>query len=106
MVLKERDPSNDYIHASWMVMPDGFQFISTQGPIKNTIADFWHMVYTEKCHVIVMLCQYIEEDQEKCQRYFSDTSEKEYGDYRVKVVEKTVELWNPVKVTGIQVQKK
>lgn len=64
------------------------------------------MVYTEKCHVIVMLCQYIEEDQEKCQRYFSDTSEKEYGDYRVKVVEKTVELWNPVKVTGIQVQKK
>ncbi|CAL2029135.1 unnamed protein product [Caenorhabditis brenneri] len=106
VVLKGRDSSNDYINASWMEMPDGLQFISTQGPIKNTIADFWHMIYTEKCSVIVMLCQYVEDEQEKCQRYFSDSSEKEFGEYTVKVIEKAVEPWNPVKMTVIQLQKK
>ncbi|CAI2312486.1 unnamed protein product [Caenorhabditis sp. 36 PRJEB53466] len=106
VVLKERDSSNDYIHASWMEMPDQVQFISTQGPIKNTIADFWHMIFTEKCPVIVMLCQYVEDEQEKCQRYYSDSAEKEFGEYKVKVIEKAVETWNPVKYTVLQVQRK
>ncbi|PIC43346.1 hypothetical protein B9Z55_004123 [Caenorhabditis nigoni] len=107
VVLKDRDSSNDYIHASWMEMPDGVQFISTQGPIKNTITDFWHMIYTEKCSVIVMLCNYVEDEQEKCQKYFLENGgEKEYGEYKVKIVEKTVEIFSPVKVTVLQVQKK
>ncbi|EGT38241.1 hypothetical protein CAEBREN_05803 [Caenorhabditis brenneri] len=106
VVLKDRTPANDYIHASWMEMPDGVQFISTQGPIKATVPDFWHMIYTEKCAVIVMLCQYQESDQEKCQKYYSDTSETTFGDYKVKVVEKTTEMFVPVKYTVLQVTKK
>uniref|UniRef100_A0A1I7T4A2 Protein-tyrosine phosphatase n=1 Tax=Caenorhabditis tropicalis TaxID=1561998 RepID=A0A1I7T4A2_9PELO len=105
VILKDRDASNDYIHASWMDMPDGVQFISTQGPIKSTIVDFWHMIFTEKCSVIVMLCNYTESDQEKCQKYFYDT-EKEFGDYKVKMIEKTAELFNPVRYTVIQLTKK
>ncbi|VDO57303.1 unnamed protein product [Haemonchus placei] len=56
VVLKERPPDTDYIHASWMDMPDGQRYISTQGPLQETLEDFWHMVYTEKSYVIVMLC--------------------------------------------------
>ncbi|EFO84665.1 hypothetical protein GCK72_001263 [Caenorhabditis remanei] len=106
VVLKERDPSNDYIHASWMKMPDGVQFISTQGPIKETIADFWHMVYTEKCSAIVMLCQYTEDEKEKCHKYYSRNSEKLYGDYKVKVMKCWDDVFKPVKLTIIEIQKK
>ncbi|PIO70477.1 Protein-tyrosine phosphatase [Teladorsagia circumcincta] len=56
VVLKERGPDDDYIHASWMDMPDGQKYICTQGPLQETVEDFWHMVFTEKSNVVVMLC--------------------------------------------------
>lgn len=106
VILKDRDKDNDYIHASWMKMPDDVQFISTQGPIERTLEDFWHMIYTEKAPVIVMLCNYIEDEQEKCHHYFDAEKEQKFGEYKVKVVEKSVELFNPVKYSVIQVTKK
>jgi tyrosine-protein phosphatase non-receptor type 13 protein len=30
-------------------------YIAAQGCMQNTIADFWHMVWQEKCSVIAML---------------------------------------------------
>ncbi|CAI5445206.1 unnamed protein product [Caenorhabditis angaria] len=105
VVLKDRDASNDYIHASWMDMPDSVRFISTQGPIKSTIADFWHMIFTEKCQVIVMLCNYVE-DTEKCAKYFSADSEVTHGEYRIKVVDKQSEPWSPVRWTVLRVKNK
>lgn len=32
------------------------QYIATQGPIPESIADFWHMVWTNNVGTIVMLC--------------------------------------------------
>ncbi|CAB3406563.1 unnamed protein product [Caenorhabditis bovis] len=106
VVLKERDATNDYIHASWMTMPDGFQYISTQGPLKNTIDDFWHMIYTEKCRVIIMLCQYVEDDAEKCRRYFDNDATKEYGEYKVSVKEKQIDENPSLKYTVLQLSRK
>ncbi|VDO72413.1 unnamed protein product [Heligmosomoides polygyrus] len=50
----------DYIHANWVTMKDGRKFICTQGPLLNTMGDFWRMIVQEKCHMIVMLCRNIE----------------------------------------------
>ena len=55
VVLKDRAPEDNYIHANWIMMPDKQPYICTQGPLAATLEDFWHMIYTEKSNVIVML---------------------------------------------------
>nr|CDJ94685.1 Protein-tyrosine phosphatase domain containing protein [Haemonchus contortus] len=61
VVLKDRHPEDDYIHASWMTMPDHFKYICTQGPLLETLEDFWHMLFCERSTVIVQLCDFVEE---------------------------------------------
>jgi tyrosine-protein phosphatase non-receptor type 12/18/22 len=46
-----------YIHANWIDANDGERrFICTQGPLPNTVDDFWTMVLQEKIEAAVMLC--------------------------------------------------
>ena len=37
----------------------------TQGPMRSTARDFWKMVYSRKCSVVVMLSDLIELDEVK-----------------------------------------
>ncbi|CAD6187887.1 unnamed protein product [Caenorhabditis auriculariae] len=84
VVLKERPPEADFIHANWMKMPDGVQYISTQGPMEETIEDFWHMIYTEKVSVVIMLCAFSEGKFSKSAYYYPMKSDYEkYGQYKV-----------------------
>ena len=58
---------SDYINANWV---DGIdqrsqrKFIATQGPLPNTVEDFWRMVWTYKCSVIVMLTALYESNRQ------------------------------------------
>ncbi|WKY06519.1 hypothetical protein Q1695_006589 [Nippostrongylus brasiliensis] len=70
--LKARRDYDDYIHANWIIMPDNQKYICTQGPIAESVEDFWHMVFTEKSNVVVMLCGFVEGNHEKCRPYFSN----------------------------------
>ncbi|CAJ0589699.1 unnamed protein product [Cylicocyclus nassatus] len=87
--LKNRPPSEDYIHASWMIMPDGQKYICTQGPLLEFVNDFWHMITSEKCNVIVMLCNFNEGKHEKCCLYIpKEKSEiSNFGGFKVSVKE-------------------
>ena len=38
-------------------------FIITQGPMKSTSRDFWKMVWSRKCSVIVMLSDLVEQGE-------------------------------------------
>ncbi|VDO29243.1 unnamed protein product [Haemonchus placei] len=60
----------DYIHANWIKFADGKKFICTQAPMESSVRDFWQMVLQENCHLIIMLCSFIEEDKQKCVPYF------------------------------------
>ncbi|MPC16315.1 Receptor-type tyrosine-protein phosphatase kappa [Portunus trituberculatus] len=49
-------PDSDYINASYvdsLLTPKAY--IATQGPLENTIVDFWRMVWQQKTRLIVML---------------------------------------------------
>ncbi|CAJ0586928.1 unnamed protein product, partial [Mesorhabditis spiculigera] len=85
VVLKEREATNDYIHASWVKLPNGRKYICTQGPLKETLEDFWHMIVTEKSPVIVMLCNLEEQGESKCERYYpKEGKTMTFGKYSVK----------------------
>uniref|UniRef100_A0AC34QW05 Protein tyrosine phosphatase n=1 Tax=Panagrolaimus sp. JU765 TaxID=591449 RepID=A0AC34QW05_9BILA len=49
--------TGDFIHANYVIGgPLMNKFVCTQAPMKNTIADFWRMVWQEKPEYIFMLC--------------------------------------------------
>ncbi|CAI5437827.1 unnamed protein product [Caenorhabditis angaria] len=90
VILENR--KNDYINASWVVC-DHEEYrgknILTQGPLKETIPDFWAMIYQENVEYIVMFCSFIENGVEQSAQYYpiEEGSEK-YDNFEVKHVRK------------------
>ncbi|XP_024155608.1 tyrosine-protein phosphatase non-receptor type 13 isoform X2 [Oryzias melastigma] len=65
-----------YINANFINMPvkeENFLYIACQGPLPNTLGDFWQMVWEQKSNVIAMMTQEVEGGKMKCQRYWPDT---------------------------------
>ncbi|XP_036091419.1 tyrosine-protein phosphatase non-receptor type 7 isoform X2 [Rousettus aegyptiacus] len=73
----------DYINANYIRGYDGQEkvYIATQGPMPNTVSDFWEMVWQEEASLIIMLTQ-LQEGKEKCVRYWP-TKEDTYGPFRI-----------------------
>jgi len=73
--LKSGDDS-DYINANHVVLPISSatrrHFILAQGPLERTAADFWRMVWEQKCSGIVMVTGLVEMGRQKCHRYYPD----------------------------------
>ena len=65
-------------------MPIQGMFIATQGPLNNTIEDFWTMCDEYNIEAIVMLCKLKEDNNEKCANYW-DT--KYMVNYEIKKLE-------------------
>ncbi|CAI8019243.1 Receptor-type tyrosine-protein phosphatase alpha [Geodia barretti] len=61
-------------------------FIITQGPMRSTARDFWKMVYSRKCSVVVMLSDLIELDEEVCYQYWPGKRAQTYGEFRVELL--------------------
>uniref|UniRef100_A0A158PAD0 Protein-tyrosine phosphatase n=1 Tax=Angiostrongylus cantonensis TaxID=6313 RepID=A0A158PAD0_ANGCA len=60
-----------YIHANYVSSPTlQKRFICTQAPLPKTCADFWYMVVQEKSVAILMLCNFVEQNANKCAEYF------------------------------------
>ncbi|KAL4473957.1 hypothetical protein ABPG72_000319 [Tetrahymena utriculariae] len=52
-------------------------FIATQGPMKNTIANFWKMVWYSDVKSVVMLCRLIEQERVECDQYWPDNQDEQ-----------------------------
>uniref|UniRef100_A0A673YZI3 Receptor-type tyrosine-protein phosphatase epsilon n=1 Tax=Salmo trutta TaxID=8032 RepID=A0A673YZI3_SALTR len=81
----------DYINASYI---DGYKeknkLIAAQGPIHDTVADFWRMIWEQKTATIVMLTNLKERKEDKCYQYWPDQGCWMYGNVRVAVEDFTV----------------
>ncbi|KAL0090435.1 protein-tyrosine phosphatase-like protein [Phycomyces blakesleeanus] len=64
--------SDNYINASMITDPfdPSRHYIATQGPLRQTIADFWQMVLDQNTRIIVCLTREMDSIQEKCARYW------------------------------------
>ncbi|XP_051544672.1 receptor-type tyrosine-protein phosphatase R-like isoform X1 [Myxocyprinus asiaticus] len=76
-VLLKTKNTNDllssYINANYIrgYLGDERVFIATQGPMINTVNDFWQMAWQEDCPVIVMITK-LKEKNEKCVLYWPE----------------------------------
>ncbi len=71
-----QDDANDYINASLVLESrSGHSYVATQGPLEETAADFWGMVWQQGAPAVVMLCKTRENDMDKCHRYWPDQGE-------------------------------
>jgi protein tyrosine phosphatase len=85
----EGDEDSDYINANFADVCD-IEYICTQGPLDTTIIDFWRMIWEYKSYVILMLTQEIEQDREKCSRYWPERDADTYGDFQIILLSKEV----------------
>ncbi|XP_032547130.1 receptor-type tyrosine-protein phosphatase eta isoform X3 [Chiroxiphia lanceolata] len=87
----ESSGTGDYINANYI---PGYSskkaFIAAQGPLPNTIDDFWQMIWEKNIYSIVMLTKCMEQARTKCEQYWPDKQSKTYGDIIVTMVSEIV----------------
>ncbi|XP_077400464.1 tyrosine-protein phosphatase non-receptor type 12-like [Vanacampus margaritifer] len=85
LTLKTTNQDTDYINANFIKGMDGPEaYIATQGPLPNTVIDFWRMNWEYNVAVIVMACREFEMGRKKCERYFPLFREPvSFGPFRI-----------------------
>ncbi|XP_051231235.1 receptor-type tyrosine-protein phosphatase F isoform X12 [Dicentrarchus labrax] len=85
-------PGSDYINANYI---DGYRkqnaYIATQGPLPETLSDFWRMVWEQRSTTIVMMTRLEEKSRVKCDQYWPSRGTETYGMIQVTMLD-TVEL--------------
>jgi tyrosine-protein phosphatase non-receptor type 11 len=88
-VLLQNGSGSDYINANYIRVDDeadiGKVYIATQGPLPNTVNDFWRMVVMENCKIILMITHECEKGRVKCAKYWPDydSADHYYDDVKV-----------------------
>ncbi|XP_050990002.1 receptor-type tyrosine-protein phosphatase F isoform X8 [Labeo rohita] len=85
-------PGSDYINANYI---DGYRkqnaYIATQGPLPETLSDFWRMVWEQRASTIVMMTRLEEKSRVKCDQYWPVRGTETYGMIQVTMLD-AVEL--------------
>ncbi|XP_019740009.1 protein tyrosine phosphatase receptor type Fa [Hippocampus comes] len=85
-------PGSDYINANYV---DGYRkqnaYIATQGPLPETLGDFWRLVWEQRTSTIVMMTRLEEKSRVKCDQYWPSRGTETYGMIQVTMLD-TVEL--------------
>lgn len=104
---QEIDSGSDYINANYIKLvnddgsgisprtkpvPHSKVYIATQGPLPNTVGDFWLMVWQEKAECILMVTQEVERTKNKCFRYWPTLEQKTLvtGSFEITILNDTI----------------
>ncbi|XP_016882550.1 receptor-type tyrosine-protein phosphatase H isoform X15 [Homo sapiens] len=101
------EPGSDYINASFMPgLWSPQEFIATQGPLPQTVGDFWRLVWEQQSHTLVMLTNCMEAGRVKCEHYWPlDSQPCTHGHLRVTLVgEEVMENWTVRELLLLQVE--
>lgn len=86
--VQNQNPNSDYINANFV--PGGGSerdFICTQGPLPNTVADFWRMVWEQNVRIIVMVTALRQRNTVMCDKYWSlEEGRVNHGSFQVTTV--------------------
>ncbi|KAL1137787.1 hypothetical protein AAG570_009483, partial [Ranatra chinensis] len=91
-VILEYGSNGDYINANYINMEipgSGIinRYIATQGPLPNTVADFWEMIWEVGSYLIVMVTSLVERGRVKCHKYWANIGESiDLGHLRLKAL--------------------
>lgn len=72
--ILNNDPLSSYINANYI---GGYKcepkaYIAAQGPMSNTINDFWRMIWNDRIRCTVMITKLVERNKNKCELYFPE----------------------------------
>uniref|UniRef100_A0A7N8YD30 Receptor-type tyrosine-protein phosphatase F n=1 Tax=Mastacembelus armatus TaxID=205130 RepID=A0A7N8YD30_9TELE len=81
-------PGSDYINANYI---DGYRrqnaYIATQGPLPETLSDFWRMVWEQRSCTIIMMTHLEEKSRVKCDHYWPSRGTETYGMIQVTMLD-------------------
>ncbi|XP_077408055.1 tyrosine-protein phosphatase non-receptor type 14-like [Vanacampus margaritifer] len=78
-LVPNKENNSGYVNASHVkvsIRGDEWHYIATQGPLANTCADFWQMVWEQGVNVIAMVTAEEEGGRPKCHRYWPKLGSK------------------------------
>jgi len=90
--VKLKGTTHDYINANFVKMlisSSGVvnRYIAAQGPLPETSADFWLMIWEQRSTLVVMLTMTVERGRVKCHQYWPEYNKAvRHGDLTVRCV--------------------
>lgn len=94
--------SSDYINANRIVPEEKFgkTYLATQGPLPNTVNDFWQMIWQEQSQIILMITHEEEKGRIKCARYWPEPSHQGNSSPSSN---QTFSVYDDIKVTFVKI---
>ena len=73
------------------------------GPLPQTVVDFWRLVWQERAPSIVMITNIEEGGKTKCQQYWPDSKTKNFGPFKVSMVDERILADYAIRILTVQV---